>query len=127
MPSLIGVADDEYQKAKSYRPKFSKQIDSPEEYKKLEEELKSETEEQKAIANEFVGKLREPYKDVRRTRWTGPMSLGEGMELREDMYSVAFLYKLKRMSIYGDNVKEVTRTRNFVRDSKEEERISGNT
>ena len=33
------------------------------------------------------------------------------------MYSVAFLYKLKRMTIFGDNVKEVTRTRNFSRES----------
>ena len=54
-----------------------------------------------------------PYKDVPRTRWTGPSSLNTSFELREDLYSVCFLYKMKRMTIYGDNVKEVPKTRRF--------------
>ena len=32
------------------------------------------------------------------------------MELREDMYSIAFLYKLKRMTLFGDGVEDLKRT-----------------
>ena len=51
-----------------------------------------------------------PYKHVPRSRWTGPRSIGTSMELREDMYSVVFLYKLKRKTLYKDGVEESERT-----------------
>ena len=62
-----------------------------------------------------------PYMHVPRSRWTGPRSIGTSMELREDMYSVAFLYKLKRMTLYGDGVEEIERTlgtRHIIRASE---------
>ena len=54
------------------------------------------------------------YKDVPRTRWSGPGSIGTSMALREDMYAVTYLYKLKRKYIFGDDKEEVTRTRFFA-------------
>ena len=101
-----------------FRPKFLAAIDTPEEYDKLRTPNPYESEEQKSIALRYVDKLRMPYKDVPRTRWTGPSSLNTSFELREDMYSVVFLYKLKRMTFYGDNVAEVARTRRFASETE---------
>ena len=86
------------------RPKFSTSINNPLEYLKLKTPAINSTEndEDKELASRFVDKLRLPYNDVKRTRWTGPSSIGTSLELREDMYSVAFLYKLKRGTIFGD-------------------------
>ena len=57
------------------------------------------------------------YKDVPRTRWSGPGSIGTSMALREDMYAVTYLYKLKRKYIFGDDREEVSRTKsNFYKD-----------
>ena len=46
-----------------------------------------------------------------RSRWTGPKSIGTSMELREDMYAVAFLYKLKRMTLFKDGIEDAARTK----------------
>ena len=51
-----------------------------------------ETEEERVKADNLVGIIRTPYKNLKRTRWTGPMSLGKSFELREDLYSAAFVY-----------------------------------
>ena len=58
-----------------------------------------------------------PYNELKRTRWTGPSSIGTSLELREDMYAVAFLYKLKRGTIFGDGKEEVKRDSTFARGS----------
>ena len=88
---------------KTFRPAFTKQIDSPEEFKKLNTPSATETEEQTKIAQPFVAKLRMAYNDVPRTRWSGPKSIGTSMTLREDMYAVTYLYKLKRKYIFNDD------------------------
>ena len=110
--------DDAFRESRdTFRPKFSKAINTPEEYKKLEIPVASESEQERAIAKDFVAKLRRPYKDVPRTRWTGPESIGQSMELREDMYSVVYLYKMKRMTIFDDDREDIKRTRHFSRES----------
>ena len=116
LPSMVDDQNDDGFRSspQTYRPAFTKQIDSPEEFKKLNTPSATETEEQTKIAQPFVAKLRMAYSDARRTRWTGPASIGTSMTLREDMYAVTYLYKLKRKYIFGDDQEEVTRTRFFA-------------
>ena len=118
-PSMVDEQNDDGFESppKTFRCSFSKQIDEPEEFKKLLLPTATESKEQTAIAQPFVAELRMPYKDVPRTRWTGPGSIGTSMTLRPDMYAVTFLYKLKRKYIFGDDREEVTRPKsNFYKD-----------
>ena len=68
--------------------------------------LEDETEEDKKKVEPIVKKLRLPYIERERTRWTGPCKIGTSLQLREDFYAVTFLYELKRKTLYNDNKPE---------------------
>ena len=68
--------------------------------------LKDEEPEDINKVTPIIKKLREPYKDRERTRWTGPSRIGTSLYLREDFYAVTFLYELKRKTLYKDDLLE---------------------
>jgi len=43
-----------------------------------------------------------PYQERERGRFEGPASVGDFLRLREDFYSYAFLYELKRDTLFKD-------------------------
>jgi len=43
-----------------------------------------------------------PYQERERGRYKGPASVGDFLRLREDFYSYAFLYELKRDTLFKD-------------------------
>ena len=110
IPSMVmGVSEDsdEYYKARSqHRAEFKSTIDDQQEFEKLLVPLEDETEEDIRKVKPIVQKLRQPYTERERTRWTGPSRIGSKLQLREDFYAVTFLYELKRKTLYKDDIEE---------------------
>ena len=46
------------------------------------------------------------YRKRNRDIFDGPLNIGTALKLREDFYSVAFLYQLKRKAVCFDNEEE---------------------
>lgn len=86
---------------------FGNHIDKHEEFEKLRKAGKVGddvvlSEEQDEAAEPIVVKMLTPYQERERGRFEGPASVGDFLKLREDFYSYAFLYELKRDTLFKD-------------------------
>ena len=60
----------------------------------------------KELCNDILDKRLISYRKRNRDIFDGPLNIGTALKLREDFYSVAFLYQLKRKAVCFDNKEE---------------------
>ena len=74
-----------------------------EEYEKLKEPLEDETDDQKKQGSDYIQSILEKsYYDTPRISNAGPRMVNTTLKMRESIYSVAYVYLLKRIHIEGD-------------------------
>ena len=64
--------------------------------------LEEETDEERKYIEDILREESIPYKDQIREQEIGEVRLGKGLELREDLYAVAFLHWFKIEHIFGE-------------------------
>ena len=72
----------------------------------MKKPLKDETPEETELANELVDGMLVPYRQKKRDRFEGPITIGDSLSLREDYYAATFLFWFKRQVIFADGIDE---------------------
>ena len=74
-----------------------------EQYARLQEPLEDETDEQKKLGSDYIKTtLLTSYVDTPRNSSAGPIMVNNSLRLNESIYSLAYVYLLKRIHIEGD-------------------------
>ena len=64
--------------------------------------MPQETLEQRKLVNSYLTQFTKSYDEIERDAIDGPIRFGKPLEMGEDVYSVAYVYQLKRVYLESD-------------------------